>query len=646
MAVVTAFDDATAEADMGTYRSEYGIPACTTANGCFSKVDENGGTSYPSPGTAFWDLTVAESLDMISAVCPNCHILLVEANSTMFVDLGPAEDEAVALGAKFVQNTWFTTETSSETADDAYFDHPGVAITAPDGNGSGYGTYYPAASPYVIAVGGTALTAASGTVRGWTDTASSQTSSGCSPYEAKPSWQTDPDCTGRMLNDVSAVADTNTPVALYDTTNGGWVSTGGTDIAASIVAAGYALAGTPAAGTNPASYPYAHTGQINDITTGSDGTCAPAPAYYCTAETGYDGPSGVGTPASAAAFGAQAPAESLASGPLSYSMGNGSMEVTAVGRPNGTVFVDSWTAAGGWSGWQNLGGDLSAPVTETQNPLDGALEVYGTGTNGTAFVDEWRPAGGWTGWTNLGGTFAGALTPVYDPADGALEVYGTGTNGTAFVDEWRPAGGWTGWTNLGGTFAAGSLTPIFNPLSGSVQVFGTGTSGTAFVDSWTPAGGWTGWTNLGGTFAGALAPAFNPVSGSVQVFGTGTSGTAFAASWTSAGGWSAWQNLGGTFAAGALAPAFNPVSQSVQVFGTGTSGTAFVDSWTSAGGWSAWQNLGGTFAAGALAPAFNPVNGSMQVVGTGTSGTAFVDSWTSAGGWSAWQNLGGTFSGL
>ena len=81
VAVVTAFDDTSAEADMGTYRSEYDIPACTTANGCFSKVDETGGTSYPSAGTAGWDVTVAESLDMISAVCPNCHILLVEANS-------------------------------------------------------------------------------------------------------------------------------------------------------------------------------------------------------------------------------------------------------------------------------------------------------------------------------------------------------------------------------------------------------------------------------------------------------------------------------------------------------------------------------------------------------------------------------------
>jgi hypothetical protein len=189
VAVVTAFDDATAEADMGTYRSEYGIPACTTADGCFSKVDQTGGKNYPSPGTGGWDLVTAESLDMISAVCPNCHILLVEANSTGIPDLGPAEDEAVASGAKFVANTFYGLESSSETSDDAYFNHPGVAITAPDGNGGGYGTYYPAASPYVIAVGGTTLTAASGTARGWTETAWNQTSSGCSPYEAKPSWQ-------------------------------------------------------------------------------------------------------------------------------------------------------------------------------------------------------------------------------------------------------------------------------------------------------------------------------------------------------------------------------------------------------------------------------------------------------------------------
>jgi hypothetical protein len=303
VAVVTAYDDATTETDMGTYRTQYDIAACSTA--CFSKVNETGGTTYPGAGPAGWSLATAEALDMISAVCPNCHILLVEADSTAISDLGSAENEAVTLGARFVVNTWFTPEftfgTSEPAYDSEYFDHPGVAITAPDGNGAGYpNTYYPAASPDVIAVGGTTLTQDSGVARGWTETAWDGTGSGCSPYEAKPSWQTDTGCSDRMLNDASAVADPDTPVAFYDSGSGGWVATGGNGVAAAIVAAAYALAGTPAGDVNPAAYLYANATGLDDITGGSNGTCSPA--YFCTAGTGYDGPTGLGTPDGVSAF--------------------------------------------------------------------------------------------------------------------------------------------------------------------------------------------------------------------------------------------------------------------------------------------------------------------------------------------------------
>jgi hypothetical protein len=303
VAVVTAYDDATAETDMATYRTQYGIAACST--GCFSKVDETGGTTYPGAGPAGWSLATAEALDMISAVCPDCHVLLVEADSTAITDLGTAENEAVTLGAKFVVNTWFTPEftfgTSEPAFDAEYFDHPGVAITAPDGDGAGYpSTNYPAASPDVIAVGGTTLTQDSSVARGWTETAWDGTGSGCSPYEAKPSWQTDTGCPGRMLNDVSAVADPDTPVALYDSGSGGWVATGGNGGAAAIVAAAYALAGTPATDVNPAAYLYANGTGLDDITGGSNGTCSTD--YFCTAGAGYDGPTGLGTPDGVSAF--------------------------------------------------------------------------------------------------------------------------------------------------------------------------------------------------------------------------------------------------------------------------------------------------------------------------------------------------------
>jgi hypothetical protein len=300
VAIVNAYDDPTAAADLSTYRSQYGLPPCTSANGCFTKTDENGGSSLP-PSQPGWAFPAAEAMDMISAVCPNCHILLVEAASTGITDLGTAENTAVSLGAKFLANTWYTPELtygSAELAYDTnYFNHPGVAITAPAGD-SGYGVTYPAASQYVTAVGGTRLTAASTTIRGWTETAWSGTGAGCSAYEPKPTWQTDTGCTGRTLNDTAAVADPSPPdnstVAFYDTSTGGWVAGGGTTAAAAIVAAAYALAGAPAPGTYPASNLYQHPSALNDITAGSDGTCSAS--YLCNAGTGYDGPTGEGTP--------------------------------------------------------------------------------------------------------------------------------------------------------------------------------------------------------------------------------------------------------------------------------------------------------------------------------------------------------------
>ena len=136
---------------------------------------------------------------MVSAICPNCHILLVEANNGSLANLGKAVNAAVSLGARFVSNSYSVAEYPGETADDsAYYDHPGVAVTAAAGD-SGYGVGYPAASQYVTSVGGTSLVRATGTAaRGWSETAwnsgSGATGSGCSAYEPKPSWQTDTGC--------------------------------------------------------------------------------------------------------------------------------------------------------------------------------------------------------------------------------------------------------------------------------------------------------------------------------------------------------------------------------------------------------------------------------------------------------------------
>jgi len=311
VALVDAYDDPTAEADLAVYRAQYGLSACTTANGCFSKVDETGGTSYPTPDPG-WSGEISLDLDMVSAVAPAAHIILVEASSANFSDLGAAVDEAVALGAGYVSNSYGTgysstpgsgEDPSETTTMDPYYNHPGVAVVASSGDGA-YGVAYPAASQYVTSVGGTSLVRDSST-RGWSESVWNNSygggGSGCSLYEPKPSFQTDTGCANRTVADVSAVADPVTGVSVYDSyQSSGWQVFGGTSASSPIIASVYADAGTPAAGTYPNSYPYASPGSLNDVTSGSNGTCTPA--YYCTAGVGYDGPTGLGTPNGTAAF--------------------------------------------------------------------------------------------------------------------------------------------------------------------------------------------------------------------------------------------------------------------------------------------------------------------------------------------------------
>ncbi|MER6574037.1 hypothetical protein ABT288_49940, partial [Streptomyces sp. NPDC001093] len=203
--IVDAYNDPNAESDLATYRSTYGLSSCTKANGCFKQVSQTGSTTSLPTNDTGWAGEEMLDIDMVSAVCPNCSIILVEANSASMADLGAAENEAVALGAKFVSNSWGGSESSSQTSDDtSYFKHPGVAITVSSGD-SAYGAEYPATSQYVTAVGGTALTTASNS-RGWSEsvwnTSSTEgTGSGCSAYDPKPSWQTDTGCSKRMEAD-------------------------------------------------------------------------------------------------------------------------------------------------------------------------------------------------------------------------------------------------------------------------------------------------------------------------------------------------------------------------------------------------------------------------------------------------------------
>ena len=312
VAIVDAYNDPKAASDLSKFRSTYGLPACTTANGCFKQVNQNGATSPLPSGDYGWAEEESLDLDAVSSACPDCKILLVEANSANTADLVAAEDTAArAAGVASVSNSWGGSEDSSILSEDSHFNHPGVAITASPGD-SGYGVSWPASSRYVTGVGGTTLTTASN-ARGWREAAWSGAGSGCSAFEPKPAWQADSGCSKRTVADVSADADPNSGLGVYDTYNNcgtssfcdrlieagiaqgldGWAQVGGTSLSSPLIASVYALAGN-AASVTAGSYPYSHTGSLFDVTSGSNGSCSPS--YLCTSGTGYDGPTGLGTP--------------------------------------------------------------------------------------------------------------------------------------------------------------------------------------------------------------------------------------------------------------------------------------------------------------------------------------------------------------
>ena len=307
--IVDAFNDPNAFSDVNTYRAQFGEPALascapsavkSSTTPCFAKSDQNGGTSFPRTNSG-WAQEESLDIDMASALCPKCNILLVEARSATITNLGTSVNTAVSLGAAVVSNSYGGSESSGETStENSFYNHPGVAITASSGD-SGFGVQFPAASRFVTAVGGTSLTRA-GNTRGWTETAWSGAGSGCSAFITKPTWQTDSGCARRTVADVSAVADPNTGVAVFDSTpaNGqsGWLVFGGTSVASPIIATVYALAGN-ASSVTYGSFPYAHTSALFDVTSGSNGSCG---SYLCTSGTGYDGPTGLGTPNGTGAF--------------------------------------------------------------------------------------------------------------------------------------------------------------------------------------------------------------------------------------------------------------------------------------------------------------------------------------------------------
>jgi len=304
VAIVDAYGYANLESDLATYRAQYGLPPCTRANGCLKIVNQNGATS-PLPGEPppddDWTVETALDVDMASAACPSCKILVVQASDTG-AGMYTAQNAAAALHPTVISDSWgLATQPDDDLAPlEPFFDHAGIAQFVSAGD-SGYdeggrGPAYPSISAHVIAVGGTALTR-SANQRGWSETAWTKGGSSCAYSIPKPAYQTASPCGFRAASDIAAVGDPATGVAVYNAANGGWLVIGGTSAAAPLVAALFAASGL---GDITGAQLAQKTSALFDVTSGSNGTCG---NLLCNAAAGWDGPTGFGTPSAAALTG-------------------------------------------------------------------------------------------------------------------------------------------------------------------------------------------------------------------------------------------------------------------------------------------------------------------------------------------------------
>lgn len=296
IAIVDAFDNPRAEADLAVYRRTFGLPACTTATGCFRKVNQRGAASPLPTGDPGWGVEIALDLQAASAACPRCKLLLVEGDDPQVANLAAAVDTAVRLHANVVSNSYGLDEFGGMRAFTASYNHPGVAITVSSGDYGFTAAQFPAVLRTVVAVGGTTLTRTT-SGRGWKESAWYGSGSGCSAWIAKPSWQKDRNCQMRTTADVSAVADPDTGLAVYDTyglgPDNGWIVVGGTSASAPFVAGVIALGPAPGRYATAQRF-YSRPTSLRDVVGGSNGFCGGD--YLCTGLRGYDAPTGLGTP--------------------------------------------------------------------------------------------------------------------------------------------------------------------------------------------------------------------------------------------------------------------------------------------------------------------------------------------------------------
>ena len=306
IAIVDAYGYPNLERDLTVYRNQFGLPECTTANGCLTIRNQSGGTKLPRFDLG-WAQEQALDVDAVSAACPDCKIAVFEANAQSLADLGTAVQTAARmLGVVAISNSYAFYDAPDSTYG-PYYNHPGIAVTAAAGDWGYKGAYYPASSSYVVGVGGTSLNR-DANARGWSETAWSGTGSGCSSLNAAlPSAASfNTGCAGRAMNDVSAVSDPNNGglAVYYPTSNAKstWSQLGGTSEASPIIASVFALSGNTGSTSSPPanSIPYTHASSLFDVTKGSNGTCSPT--QWCTSGTDWDGPTGLGTPNGVSGF--------------------------------------------------------------------------------------------------------------------------------------------------------------------------------------------------------------------------------------------------------------------------------------------------------------------------------------------------------
>jgi MYXO-CTERM domain-containing protein len=444
-----------AEADLGVYRSQFGLPPCTTANGCFAKVDENGGTNYPAAGGS--EVEQALDMEMASAACPACKIMLIEGG-----DMDVALATVIAKGASafsFSVLFGYGASTGSQCENMGFNKNSGLVITGALGDTKypGARDFLPVACQGVLAVGGTTLNKASN-ARGWTETAWSGTGSGCSPYVNKPSWQTDTGCSMRMEGDVAAVSDPGTGMAIYTTLGAnGWLIVGGTSAAAPLTAGSLTNLGIANGQFSPA-WIWQNPVNFYDITSGSNGPCnAGDPGYYCNAGAGYDGPTGWGT-INGALLSTALPPGSPVGPTCNLPTGSYSASCTlcvAENRTTGCTLVCQECAK--TDGTQNPGPTLGLPCGGSVDNNDGLLVCSGAADAGSS-----ADAGD-------------AVDAGADPDASTATDAGHGADGGAVAD----AGGADATTgyDAGTSGEGGGMTPI----DAAVSSDGAPTSGNGVV---------------------------------------------------------------------------------------------------------------------------------------------------------------------